>query len=280
MNKAISIINFDEVKLHLIKELKLLSDKLEKSLKASKDSGSDISAYEIMKIENLQGVISQMVAIYDHILAQIKLSPQITVNPDFKIPDITIPEIVIPEIRLPNINIPEAKVTVNNEFEVEELLEALKPLKLISRNPTSPIAVRLSDGKRFVEALKKASDEISSASERMGVVFAGGNGGASSDDLRALGLGTARGVGDGNKTVTTAGTQVQLSSTSIPCRWVMVIGKEANTDTIWVGGSNVASGSGLPLVGLQSERFDVNDVSNLWIDSEVNGEGVTYIYGN
>lgn len=276
----VSVKNFDEMRLAMKKELKILSDKLAKSLKAAQSMNPDIGAYEIMKIENLQSVLSQMVAMYDHVLSQINLSPNITINPEFEIPEIKLPEIQIPEIRLPNINVPEAKVTVNNEFDVERLIRALEPLKNISRNPTSPLAVRLSDGKKFVEALKKASEDISSSAEKMGVVFSGGNSGASSDDMRALGLGTARSVVGGNKTVTTAGTRVQLSSSSLPCRWLIIVGKEANTDTIWVGGPSVANGTGIPLLALQSERLDINDVSNVWIDSEVNGEGVTFVYGN
>lgn len=86
-------------------------------------------------------------------------------------------------------------------------------------------------------------------------------------------------VGDGSKDVTTAGTRVQLSSSSVPCKWVAITAKEANTDTIWVGGATVANGSGKPLVSLQETVLYVSNLNKVYLDSEVNGEGVTYIYG-
>lgn len=276
----VSVKNFDEMRLAMKKELKILSDKLAKSLKAAQSMNPDIGAYEIMKIENLQGVLSQMVAVYDHILSQINLCPNITVEQEG--PEIQIPEIKIPEIRLPDITVPEARVTVNNEFDVDRIINALTPLKNLSRNPTSPIAVRLSDGKRFIEALKQATQEISSVADKMGgIVFSGGNSGASVDELRGIGLGVPKTIGSGNKAVTTAGSAERLSSTSIPCKWVNIIGKAANTDTVWVGGSNVAAGTGQPIVALQStDRIEVNDLSSIWLDVAVNGEGVTFIYGS
>lgn len=86
-------------------------------------------------------------------------------------------------------------------------------------------------------------------------------------------------LGNGSKNVTTTGSSVQLTATSTTIRWVEVIAKEANTDTVWVGGSTVAAGSGLPIVSLQSAFLEVSNLTSVWIDSEVNGEGVTFIYG-
>lgn len=85
-------------------------------------------------------------------------------------------------------------------------------------------------------------------------------------------------IGDGSKTVTTAGTRVQLTSTETPCFYIIVTALVANIGTIWVGGSTVASGRGIPLVALQSCRIDIDDISKVYIDSTVNGEGVSYGY--
>lgn len=208
----VSVKNFDEMRLAMKKELKILSDKLAKSLKAAQSMNPDIGAYEIMKIENLQNVLSQMVSMYDHILSQINLCPNITVEQEG--PEIQIPEIKIPEIRLPDITVPEAKVTVNNEFDVERIINALTPLKNLSRNPTSPIAVRLSDGKKFIEALKQATQEISSAADKMGgIVFSGGGGGMTSDEFKLLGgrLGTDY-IFDGSAKLTPKFSKISAST--------------------------------------------------------------------
>ena len=88
--------------------------------------------------------------------------------------------------------------------------------------------------------------------------------------------------GDGIQTVTTAGTRVQLSSTSIPCKRVFVQANSANTGVIAVGGITVvaaeATRRGLALFPTQGDWFNVSDVSYLYIDSTVNGEKVNYYY--
>ena len=66
---------------------------------------------------------------------------------------------------------------------------------------------------------------------------------------------------------------------STVCMWVEIVAKEANTGTIWVGSSTVANGNGRPLVALQSILIYTTDLANIYIDAEVSGEGVTFIYG-
>lgn len=85
-------------------------------------------------------------------------------------------------------------------------------------------------------------------------------------------------VGSGSKDVTTAGTAEQLAGDT-PCKWVELVAKDANTGNIWVGGTNVADGVGRPLLGLQSYMLRIDNLNKVWIDSTVNGEGVTFIYG-
>jgi len=91
-----------------------------------------------------------------------------------------------------------------------------------------------------------------------------------------------RTVGDGVKSNVTAGTALQLSSSSIACRRVIVQARVANTGNIAVGASTVVATAGaergIVLVPGGSYIFNVTDVNKLYIDAAVSGEGVSYIY--
>lgn len=90
-------------------------------------------------------------------------------------------------------------------------------------------------------------------------------------------------IGDGNKNVTTAGTAVVLS-TSVPCKKVTITAKINNTGLICVGGSTVVAAQsgrrGTPLLPGDSLSLEISNVGLIYIDSTVNGEGVTYTYLN
>jgi len=85
-------------------------------------------------------------------------------------------------------------------------------------------------------------------------------------------------IGNGAKTVTTAGTAEQLTTTSTVCKWVTIMAKGANTGNIFVGGASVSSTSGISLVPLQTIELEIDDLSKVYIDSSVNSEGVQYTY--
>lgn len=91
-------------------------------------------------------------------------------------------------------------------------------------------------------------------------------------------------VGDGTATVTTAGTRVQLSATSVSCKRVWVGAHESNTGTIVVGGATVvaalAGRRGLPLFPTQGDWFNVNNLNLLYVDSTADSDKVNYIYEN
>lgn len=102
-------------------------------------------------------------------------------------------------------------------------------------------------------------------------------------------LPTSKSLSDGRKTVTTAGTRVQLSTTSVPCKRIEIQAMEANTDVIVVGGATVVAGAsadsgatrrGRLLFPSQSIVLTVNNLNLVYLDSVVSGEGVTYIYEN
>jgi hypothetical protein len=90
-------------------------------------------------------------------------------------------------------------------------------------------------------------------------------------------------VEHGRQTVATGGTPVQLSSTSTPCKMVIITGETDNTGLVVFGGSNtvdatLASRTGTPVFAGQSYVIYVKNLNQVWLDVETNGEGVTYTY--
>lgn len=89
-------------------------------------------------------------------------------------------------------------------------------------------------------------------------------------------------------TVTTAGTEVQLSSTTIRASSVTIQALNTNTGFIYVGDSNVASGRGIELDAGQAITISADlsgrpggdeiDLSDIYVDSSVNGEKVKVVY--
>jgi hypothetical protein len=87
-------------------------------------------------------------------------------------------------------------------------------------------------------------------------------------------------VADGRKVVTTAGTRVQLGASQSINR-VAVTALEANTGLICVGGKTVVAKAenrtGLPLAAKQTTTIETDDLGDLYIDSTVNAEGVSWL---
>lgn len=88
-------------------------------------------------------------------------------------------------------------------------------------------------------------------------------------------------IADGRTTVTTAGTRVALAS-STACKNVAITAITSNTGIVVVGGSTVvaalASRRGTPLYAGDTICFDIDNLADVFIDSTVNGEGVTFTY--
>lgn len=94
------------------------------------------------------------------------------------------------------------------------------------------------------------------------------------------------------RTVTTAGTEVRLSSVDLWVKQVIIRPLAANTGNIFIGndGSGVVGvGSGLPMepadpplvignVSLAKGGDDYINLKDIWVDSSVNGEGVGVLY--
>lgn len=88
-------------------------------------------------------------------------------------------------------------------------------------------------------------------------------------------------IADGRKVVAIAGTRVQLASTT-PCKRVTITAETDNTGVVVVGGPGViaslATRVGIPLSAGDVYWEDVTDLSLIWLDATVSGDGVTFVY--
>lgn len=82
-------------------------------------------------------------------------------------------------------------------------------------------------------------------------------------------------VANNKNVVATAGTSVQLP-TNI-CKSIVIKGLSSNTGIIFVGNSTVSSTNGFQLSAGDIVALDINNTNVIWIDSTVNGEGVSWL---
>jgi len=91
----------------------------------------------------------------------------------------------------------------------------------------------------------------------------------------------ATSLGDGRQTVSTAGSAVALAGATT-IKEVTITAEEDNTGTIVVGGSTVVAAlgtrRGAPIEAGDSITLKVDDLAEVYIDTTVNGDGVTYLY--
>ena len=97
----------------------------------------------------------------------------------------------------------------------------------------------------------------------------------------SIGGAVASVVGDGRKVVASKGTAVALD-TDTPIKEVTVTAETDNTEIVVVGGSTViaalATRRGNPLYPSDSITIASDNLDEVFIDSLVDGEGVTYSY--
>ena len=102
--------------------------------------------------------------------------------------------------------------------------------------------------------------------------------------MRFIGFPSANEIGDGRKVVASAGTRVSLVASATACCWVILAALEGNTGTVVVGGSTVIAASatrlGVPLNKGDSIGLSVTNLNEIYLDSTVDGEGVTFVYGH
>lgn len=90
--------------------------------------------------------------------------------------------------------------------------------------------------------------------------------------------GAHKGTGvSGQKAVTTAGTAVQLSSSTVGIHSLVIRALRANTGIIYVGfSSSVSSTTGLELAAGDAVSLTVPSLSEVYLNSSVSAEGVSY----
>lgn len=88
--------------------------------------------------------------------------------------------------------------------------------------------------------------------------------------------------GQGSKAVTTAATPLALAA-STACTQIIITARIGNTKQIAYGFSNAVRATAGSEIGAQLQPGDsvslkVNNLSSIFIDAQVNGEGVSYTY--
>jgi len=83
-------------------------------------------------------------------------------------------------------------------------------------------------------------------------------------------------VTNGQKTVTTAGTAEALAA-STACLSVTVKALSTNTGNVYVGGAAVAAANGYIIQSGESISLDIDNLADIYLDVDVNGEGVSYL---
>jgi hypothetical protein len=93
-------------------------------------------------------------------------------------------------------------------------------------------------------------------------------------DIQAITMPTA--TYNGQKTVTSHGTAEALGSSQAILSGVRVKALSTNTGNIYVGNSSVDSSNGYILAAGESDFWSVANIATLYIDSDVDGEGVCW----
>ena len=91
-------------------------------------------------------------------------------------------------------------------------------------------------------------------------------------------------INDGRKTVTSGGTAETLIGVATPAKRVTIVAEEDNTGIIVAGGSTVVAAlgtrQGVDLGAGDSYELDIDDLQKVFIDTTVDGDGVTFTYFN
>jgi len=89
-------------------------------------------------------------------------------------------------------------------------------------------------------------------------------------------------ITDGRKTVSTAGSAEALASSSTPVSYIIITAETNNSGVIAVGASTVVASvgtrRGAPLGAGDSISLGAVDLADVYLDTTVNGDGVTYLY--
>jgi len=164
--ESVEVINFDEVRLALKKELAVLAKELKPLLTAIASSMpeavEEVSIKNFPKQEKVESVSVKNLGELATLLENLQRAVEgIVVNPVVNLPA---PIVNIPEQSAPVVNVP---APIIQDMDISSILAKLDPLKYLSDKPTKPITVRLTDGRKFVDAIRTALDE---GNERLATV--------------------------------------------------------------------------------------------------------------
>lgn len=303
----VSVNNLDEItaalRNELARALKPVRDSVPNSMKGIEKELQDVGSLSLMRtVEGLPKFMTAMLVkfldfqtsnrerdranlesltkeLMDELVPEIQNSINLQVSPtpiDVKPADVNI-DLGQVVAAINALKIPEV-----NDVDLNGILRALAPLEFLSDSPQSPLSVRLSDGQNFIRImteLKNLLKDINKGQRDVKAVVGGGTTIQGIARMRESGYSV---IGDGRQTVTTAGTRVQLSTTSVSCNKVLITGETDNTGTVVVGSSSVvaalATRRGTPLEAYQGIMLEVDNLNKVYLDSTVNGEGVTYVY--
>lgn len=145
-----------------------------------------------------------------------------------------------------------------------------------------------------------AGDDIGGVVHQRMKVSAGGDGSAA--DVGADGAGTglttvpksagdvATGLAQGRRSNSTPGTAIQVTTTSTPCKWVVVSSVSNNATVVNVGASGVLAAVGLsPSVGTStgipldvggSVTVPVDNANKVYFDVRTSGDAVSWLAGS
>lgn len=161
---SVEVSNFDVVRVALRNELSPVVSKIVMALNSLEKFPKDLS------INNLKDLSEKLDTVNDsikNIKTEINVSspeiPPITI-PDIIVPDIVIPK--IPEIRLPDITLPEIKLPdLSQEIDFKPVIDALKfNLEKLRKNSVNrPMAVRLSDGEKWIDKITAELGKVQTA---------------------------------------------------------------------------------------------------------------------
>jgi hypothetical protein len=88
-------------------------------------------------------------------------------------------------------------------------------------------------------------------------------------------------IGDGRKVVASAGTRETLAA-STACKYVVITAEADNTGAIVVGAvtcvATLATRRGYLLNAGEGIGFPIDNLADVYLDSTVTGDGVTFIY--
>jgi len=188
-------------------------------------------------------------------------------------------------VRPPAINIPQQEINIP-EVSFDPIIDSLeRQLNKIKTNSKSrPLAVRLTDGQDWIKKLEAVVDNMKQTVQGFSdMTYLKNKTGKTINPATDEALGARNAIVSGTKTVTTAGTAVQITATATPCKEVWLSGDTGNSDLVVVGDSSVVAAAGTQqgiviIPGNTSIRLQINDLSKLWVDSISNGDELCYAY--